>query len=130
MKERRSSAKRDAILELICSTDTHPTAEWVHTMLKPRYPGLSLGTVYRNLSEFRARGEIISVGIVGGQERFDGNTSQHAHLVCTNCGAVEDIGISSELDKGIAKEIEGGTFESESYRLTFYGTCKSCKNTG
>ena len=52
----KKSRKRDAILACVCSTDTHPTAEWVYTQLKPDIPDLSLGTVYRNLAMFRREG--------------------------------------------------------------------------
>ena len=53
MAIQKKSRKRDAILACVCSTDTHPTAEWVYTQLKPDIPDLSLGTVYRNLAMFR-----------------------------------------------------------------------------
>ena len=45
MAIQKKSRKRDAILACVCSTDTHPTAEWVYTQLKPDIPDLSLGTV-------------------------------------------------------------------------------------
>ena len=45
MAIQKKSRKRDAILACVCSTDTHPTAEWVYTRLKPDIPDLSLGTV-------------------------------------------------------------------------------------
>ena len=45
MAMQKKSRKRDAILACVCSTDTHPTAEWVYTQLKPDIPDLSLGTV-------------------------------------------------------------------------------------
>mgnify|MGYP000354531296 CR=1 FL=1 len=50
---RKHSRKRDAILECLRCTTSHPTAEWVYTQLKPDIPDLSLGTVYRNLAMFR-----------------------------------------------------------------------------
>ena len=46
MAMQKKSRKRDAILACVCSTDTHPTAEWVYTQLKPDIPDLSLGPVY------------------------------------------------------------------------------------
>ena len=49
---KRHSKKRDAILTCLRQTKSHPTAEWIYQKLKPEYPNLSLGTVYRNLSEF------------------------------------------------------------------------------
>ena len=126
-RTRRSSEKRDAILKTVCSTTCHPTAEWVYSQLKPQYPGLSLGTVYRNLSEFRAQGIIKSIGNVNGQERFDGDTTLHAHLVCSVCGAVMDADISSNLDSGISETMKERNFRTESYSLTFFGTCHNCE---
>ena len=75
----RYSKKREAILEAIRSTKTHPSADWVYQTLKPTHPDLSLGTVYRNLDFFRQHGTIISVGVVKGQERFDATTTPHTH---------------------------------------------------
>ena len=71
MAMQKKSRKRDAILACVCSTDTHPTAEWVYTQLKPEIPDLSLGTVYRNLAMFRREGIIGSAGVVNGLERYD-----------------------------------------------------------
>lgn len=68
----RYSRKREAILNAIQSTDCHPSAEWVYQTLKPTHPDLSLGTVYRNLVLFQQQGLIQSIGVVKGQERFDG----------------------------------------------------------
>lgn len=39
--------KREAILNCLRSTTSHPTAEWVHAQLKAEYPDISLGTVYQ-----------------------------------------------------------------------------------
>lgn len=52
---RKRSKKRDAILSCLCSTDTHPSAEWIYHRLKPQIPDLSLATVYRNLALFQRR---------------------------------------------------------------------------
>ena len=80
---RKRSKKRDAILSCLCSTDTHPSAEWIYHRLKPQIPDLSLATVYRNLALFKREGRIVSVGIVQNLERFDANTQPHAHFICT-----------------------------------------------
>lgn len=72
MAIQKKSRKRDAILACVCSTDTHPTAEWVYTQ-PAGYPGSLLGTVYRNLAMFRREGIIGSAGVVNGLERYDRN---------------------------------------------------------
>ena len=51
---KKFSRKREAILTCLHGTTCHPTAEWVYQQLKPQFPDLSLGTVYRNLAAFKA----------------------------------------------------------------------------
>lgn len=125
----RHSKKRDAILAAIRSTDCHPSAEWVHQALKPTHPDLSLGTVYRNLTFFRETGEIQSVGVVQGQERFDGTTTPHSHFVCSCCGCVSDlhrISTHEELDSLVRREYG---VQVDRHELTFYGLCTACMPT-
>jgi Fur family peroxide stress response transcriptional regulator len=124
---RKHSKKRDAILELLRSVNTHPTAQWVYEQLKPRIPGLSLGTVYRNLTYFRQTGLAASVGIVNGEERFDGFTAPHPHLVCSRCGAVVDFPGpgEAELTRLTAKAVNSGC--RVDYKKTiFSGLCPHC----
>lgn len=126
-KIRKRSKKRDAILACIRSTDIHPSAEWVYTQLKPQIPDLSLGTVYRNIHMFREEGTVVSVGVVDGLERFDGNTRPHVHFVCEGCGAVLDVGtieVPMELTAQ-AEEATGGMVAA--CKLSFSGRCPKCK---
>lgn len=123
---RKHSKKRDAILETIRSTTEHPSAEWIYARLKPEFPDLSLGTVYRNLAAFLEDGTIISVGNVNGQERYDGNTHEHAHFVCSGCGGVYDVDAPGE--QSARREIEGRYgFSVTRYDQIFHGRCAHCK---
>ena len=125
----RHSKKRDAILAAIRSTDCHPSAEWVYQTLKPTHPDLSLGTVYRNLTFFREQGDIQSVGVVQGQERFDGTTTPHSHFVCSCCGSVSDlhrIAPRTDLENAVRREYG---VQVDRHELTFYGLCAACMPT-
>lgn len=127
---RKYSRKRDAIINAIRSTKEHPSAEWVYTRLKPEFKDLSLGTVYRNLALFRDNGDIVSVGTVNGQERFDGETVPHAHFVCSRCGRIIDIEapVSGDaLYKNVAMAIGAKVV---SHSLTFTGLCGECCENG
>lgn len=118
--------KRDAVLNCLRMTDTHPSAEWVYARLKAEYPDISLGTVYRNLAYFKNSGDIVSLGTVDGVERFDGNTTPHVHFICTGCGQVRDlmeVRIPGELSEAAAA-CSGGRVDS--CRLTFTGQCADC----
>ena len=124
---RKHSRKRDAILACVRATTCHPSAEWVYQQLKPSIPDLSLGTVYRNLSMFKEEGSVISVGTVGGLERFDGNTRPHTHFICTRCSAVLDlheVNLSDDFLQNVHRSAGGDITD---YRLSFYGLCPDCK---
>ncbi|XOQ49572.1 MAG: transcriptional repressor [Eubacteriales bacterium] len=125
-RKQNYSRKREAILKAIRSTTTHPTAEWVYQKVKPEYPDLSLGTVYRNIAQFKKDGTIISVGIVNGQERYDGNVHPHTHFVCSCCGAVIDIPgsfISSNINAEISEKFH---LRVDSSEVLFRGICSNC----
>lgn len=117
---RRNTKKRSAILECIQGTTCHPTADWVYTQLKPDWPELSLGTVYRNLNVLRQQGEIISVGFNGGMEHFDGDLHPHAHFFCSVCGRVTDL-MEAPLPQPV--DCDGRV---DAVALTYHGTCGSC----
>ncbi len=130
--KRNFSAKREAIYKTLASTKIHPTAEWVYEQLKPTIPDLSLGTVYRNISVFRQMGLCKSVGVIGGQEHFDTDMSQHSHFVCTRCSSVTDIpGGRSFVDGNMYDYIESRCgVKIESHSITFYGLCGECMSHG
>lgn len=127
--KRNFSAKREAIYEVLASTSTHPTAEWVYEQLKPRIPDLSLGTVYRNLSVFKDMGIAKSVGVVNGQERFDAVTAAHPHFICTGCFTITDIPVAKKvINHNVYNYVEQECNVSvDTHSLTFFGLCSSCR---
>ena len=123
---KKNFRKRTAILSFLRQTKDHPSAEMVFNHLKQEIPDLSLGTVYRNLSMFKAKGEIISLGTVNGVERFDGNIEPHVLFICNGCDGVTDlpqIQVPEELNQQVIKAT-GGTVDM--CNLTFTGYCSQC----
>lgn len=122
---RKYSKKREAILELLRSTAEHPSADWIYAQLKPAFPDLSLGTVYRNIGLFLEDGTVVSVGTVDGRERYDAHTHGHAHFICECCGHVCDVDspTADALTREAARDIEG---EVHSHKLSFLGLCPGC----
>ncbi|MDR0838558.1 MAG: transcriptional repressor [Oscillospiraceae bacterium] len=125
---RKHSRKRSAIIDHIRLSKAHPSAETVYESLKPDFPNLSLGTVYRNISLLREEREIVSVGFVSGEERFDGDLSDHAHFICETCGEIFD------LDGACAPAMSSEEAIAEKYgfsvsrrKLVYLGKCTKCK---
>jgi Fur family peroxide stress response transcriptional regulator len=118
--------KRDAILQCVRSTTTHPSAEWVFENVRHEVPDISLATVYRNLALFKDQGLIVSLGTVKGVERFDGNTDPHVHFICAGCGAILDlpeISVPEELNSAVSRSAGGRV---DSCQLSFTGLCGKC----
>ena len=125
----RNSKKRQAILDYLRSTDTHPQAEEIYTLLKPEFPGLSLATVYRNLAQLKKAGLIRSVDAGQERERFDGNPAPHCHAICERCGRVADLPampVGEELTRRV-EELSG--FAGLQPDLYFRGICAACQKT-
>ena len=85
------SRQREPIISEVLNSDEHLTADAIYERLKKENPNLSLGTVYRNLTQLSDNGMIGKVSIPGDPVRFDGNLSNHSHLICESCGKIIDI---------------------------------------
>ena len=125
----RKSKQRDAILDVLKGTKTHPSAEWVYKEVKKVIPNISLGTVYRNLKLLHSKGEIIEIACSGEEGRFDGNPDLHYHITCIKCGKIGDV------EDLVLKEIEGIVAEASGFKILnhcvgFTGICPECEARG
>ena len=124
---KRFSRNRQAILECLRSTTVHPTADWILEQLHPSYPNLNLATVYRNLLQLKEDGLIRSMGVIAGQEHFDGNIEPHAHVMCKCCDRILDIPLTNEL--GQMMEHTGSVTGFEVQAFQFTGLCPDCRGS-
>ena len=85
----RLTGPRRLVLEVVRGTQSHPTAEWVHRMVRRRLRRVSLGTVYRNLRLLVTQGLVKE--LPGPHARFDGNLSEYHHFTCLGCGRIMDV---------------------------------------
>lgn len=122
---KKYSKQREEIIRVLRSTDTHPTAAWVYSEVKREIPNISLGTVYRNLAELSATGEILSISVGDGFEHFDGNSRPHAHLHCRRCGRTFDAPLDGDPLAVVARDND---FLPETSVYVLYGVCKECKS--
>ncbi len=121
------SKQRELILNTVKNNTVHPTADFIYDYLKKDNPNLSLGTVYRNLSQLVSHGYIQKVSMPGFPDRFDGNVTKHNHMICDVCGNIEDI--HSDTLKNIPSIIsEELDIEITSCNIILHGICKNCKN--
>jgi len=116
----RYSHQREIIKEIVFSTNSHPTADWIFGKIKQSIPNISLGTVYRNLKQLSDEGIIRNIQD-GSVTRYDWNINPHDHLKCAVCGEMIDIQIpSSDIKKTVKNKYD---FEVSDVEITLIGKC-------
>lgn len=122
------SKQREALLTLLKSTHSHPSADWLYAELKKEFPNISLGTVYRNLALLTKNGTVVKITTSSQKEHFDGFTHKHYHFVCKFCERIYDVELNNAdtLDRAVENELNA---EVDSHSLVFYGVCSNCKNS-
>ena len=122
----RYSHQRELIKEILYSTNSHPTADWVFSQVKKMIPTISLGTIYRNLRQLDDL-DIIKTIYDGPVTRYDWNKEPHDHLKCRICGVLIDVKLSDVRIKEIVEE--RFDFKVEDVDMTLIGICnKHLKN--
>ncbi|HSG28695.1 MAG TPA: transcriptional repressor [Candidatus Krumholzibacterium sp.] len=88
---RRVTRQRELVLEEVRGRHDHPTADDVFESVRKKMPHISLATVYRNLNILAESGEIGLVRADGRSMRYDGDRSDHVHIICERCGSIRDL---------------------------------------
>src|SRR5690625_4428376 len=122
--------QREATLTVLLEREEdHLSAEEVFLLVKERAPEIGLATVYRTLellSELQVVDKInFGVGVSRYDLRKEGMDHFHHHLVCMECGSVEEI--IEDLLTDIENKVEDEwRFEVKDHRLTLHGICEKC----
>jgi Fe2+ or Zn2+ uptake regulation protein len=117
--------QRQSIFRTLSSSTVHPTAESVYAAVSSEMPTISLRTVYQTLNDLAAMGELSALDLGTGSTRFDPNLEPHHHLVCDDCGSIEDLhaefpGVT------VPPGGEGQGFEVRTTEIVFRGRCAAC----
>lgn len=121
----RNTKQRTRIMEVLSGTDTHPTASWLYDQLKPEFPSLSLGTVYRNLGILEEQGMVKKIVFGSTFDRYDAKTEPHTHFICKQCGHVYDM--SDQNNEEIIECVGKNTkHHLQEVVMNYYGICEEC----
>ena len=82
-------------------------------------------TIYRELEQFVKQGIVSEVEFGDGKKRYELSREHHHHLVCRDCGNIEDIEIDeNKLFKNINSQ---SNFLIENHNIEFFGKCRKCQ---
>ena len=112
------------ILEILASSQPrHMSAEDVYRRLLDSNEDIGLATVYRVLTQFESAGLVTRHHFEGGTAVFELNEGEHHdHIVCTDCGRVEEFTDDSIEEKQHEIAARLG-FEISDHSLTLHGRC-------
>ena len=122
----RNTVQRAMTREAVRRLHAHPTAEEVYRQVAAEHPSISRATVYRNLNQLAAQGEILRVPVPTGADHFDFNIKPHYHVRCTKCGGVFDVFMPPVTDLIDRVEDSSGV-ELHRYEILFEGICSACR---
>jgi len=105
----------------------HLTAEDVYKQLLAEGVDVGLATVYRVLTQFEQAGLLIRHHFEAGKSVFELNQGgHHDHLVCLQCGRVEEF-FDTEIEKRQTKIARDRGFEISEHALYLYAECVKVK---
>jgi len=120
----KATLPRIKILDIFQNSEVrHLTAEDVYKILLAENMDVGLATVYRVLTQFEQAGLLNRNHFETGKAIFELNAgSHHDHLVCVDCGRVEEFYDEAieERQNAIAKE---RGFKIAEHALAIYGNC-------
>ncbi|QIT55219.1 ferric iron uptake transcriptional regulator [Aquisalimonas sp. 2447] len=107
----------------------HLSAEDVYKALLDAGEEIGLATVYRVLTQFEEAGLVRRHHFEGGQSMFELDDEPHDHIVCVDCGAIEEFHdpVVAERQRRIAAE---RGYEIADQALVIYGLCRNCLQRG
>ncbi|MBI4740529.1 MAG: ferric iron uptake transcriptional regulator [Betaproteobacteria bacterium] len=121
----KATFPRMKILELFEKSEVrHLTAEDVYRLLVAENMDIGLATVYRVLTQFEQAGLLERHHFESGKAVFEINAGKHHdHLVCVNCGRVEEF-FDPEIERRQNKIAEERGFAIQEHALYLYAECK------
>src|SRR4051812_27965511 len=126
----RLTPNREALLDVLARQGTGPLTI---PEIREIRPDLAVSSVYRNLVVLEQADvvhRVVTRGDFAYYELVEELTEHHHHVVCSGCGAVEDVPASARIEQSVqdaARQIARRTgFKTERHRLDLFGLCERC----
>jgi Fur family ferric uptake transcriptional regulator len=124
----KATLPRIKILDVFRHTERrHMTAEDVYRALLGEDADIGLATVYRVLTQFEQAGLLTRSNFESGKAVYELNEGQHHdHLVCLDCGRVEEF-MDPEIEQRQRAIAEQRGFALQEHSLALYARCSKAR---
>ena len=124
----RLTPRRDKMLEVLVSSERHPSAGEIHEEVKRYHPRTSLATIYNTIELLKDAGQLLEIEFSGAANRYDGRRHHHhPHLICLECEKIEDLE-SIDHDEPLDDLSRVNGYEITGRRMDYYGVCPDCQS--
>jgi Fe2+ or Zn2+ uptake regulation protein len=121
----RATSQRVVMHRLLRDRNRHVSAEELLSEASERLPGVSLPTVYSTLELFERLGIVRRVNGGGGTLLWDTRADTHHHMICRNCGRIEDMDTPLDLERARRTAARSG-FHPDRAEVVVSGLCAEC----
>jgi Fe2+ or Zn2+ uptake regulation protein len=127
--QQRMTAVRERLVDILAASDRPLT---IPEVLEAG-ADLAQSSVYRNLVVLEQAGvvhRVVTHDEFARYELAEDLTGHHHHLVCSNCGRVEDLPASPSIERSVEAAVAQAArkvgFRTSQHRLDLVGTCADC----
>ena len=116
---------RRALLSSLLQARRHVTADDLAGMVQAGHPEVHRSTIYRSLEALEQAGVVDHVHLGHGRAIYHLSDDDHQHLVCEQCGQVEEVpeSVFVSLGKTLLRDY-GFTMRSKHFAVL--GRCTNC----
>ena len=123
----KATFQRINILEVI-EKHGHMSVDDIYAEVIKVHPSLSLATIYKNIILMQENGILVEVPIAGKKLKYELAKTDHMHLICTECGEVEDVNCMESTDRIFRELTEQEHFKLARRQVNLYRPCEACQS--
>ena len=119
--------RRAKLLEVLVSSERHPSVAEIHEEVRRYFPKTSLATIYNTIELLKEMGQVLEIEFSGAANRYDGRIPvAHPHLICVECEKIEDLHTVEPGEHLDAISAATG-YRLVNRRTDYYGVCPECQ---
>lgn len=123
----RRTRTRQTVLRLFA--DNHAPLSVPDLLSKsPELAGVNKTTLYREVDFLSQQNILVPVHLGDGKTSYElAGRAHHHHLICEDCGRVDDVTLTKELEYEQARLAKLHHFSIRRHALEFFGRCANCQ---
>ena len=103
----------------------HINIDALYEMMLKKFSSISLATIYKNINIMLANSYIQEVKVPYTKSVYELTKNHHSHLICTQCGEVEDIKL--RIKPLLDDVADNSDFNISKADIVISGFCKKCQ---